>query len=131
MNMMIVAIVVSIALFLLLREFWCWYLKINERISLQNKILKSLERLHNLQKADVVDYHDSNIQSSTPDSFPNIPNDFDLTPSEINKIKELSTGLEKGKCVIINLRNRIIKKIDKKDIESGKGWIVLKEVPLF
>ena len=32
-------------IFLLLREFWCWYWKINKRISLQKDTNELLERL--------------------------------------------------------------------------------------
>lgn len=41
----IIAILVGIGLFFLLREVNCWYWKINERIALLEAILKKLESL--------------------------------------------------------------------------------------
>jgi hypothetical protein len=42
-DFVIIVIIISIVIFLLLREFWCWFFKINKRISLleeQNSILR-------------------------------------------------------------------------------------------
>lgn len=42
----IIAIVISIAVFLILREFICWYWKINERVSLLEDILEELKKMN-------------------------------------------------------------------------------------
>lgn len=41
----IFALLAFVIVFLLLREFFCWYWKINERISLLEQIKKSLEQI--------------------------------------------------------------------------------------
>ncbi len=38
----IIGIVIGIGVFILLREFWCWYFKINKKIDLLGKILERL-----------------------------------------------------------------------------------------
>lgn len=40
--LVIVAIVVLIAIFLLTRKFWCWYFKITQRVELLEQILAEL-----------------------------------------------------------------------------------------
>jgi len=40
--LIIVAIVILIALFLLTRKFWCWYFKIAQRVELLEQILAEL-----------------------------------------------------------------------------------------
>ena len=42
----IIAIVIIIAVFLILREFVCWYWKINERVSLLEDILEELKKMN-------------------------------------------------------------------------------------
>ena len=41
-------IAVTIAVFLLLREVFCWYFKINKRVALQEKVLDELVKLNSL-----------------------------------------------------------------------------------
>ena len=41
---------VMIAVFLLLREFWCWYWKISHRLQKLDNIEKSLEELNHLMR---------------------------------------------------------------------------------
>jgi hypothetical protein len=38
----VIAIVVSILIFLVLREFFCWYFKINEHLKKQGEIIEAL-----------------------------------------------------------------------------------------
>ncbi len=47
----IAIILVLIGVFLLFREFWCWYWKINERRDLQKSIIEQLKKL-NSTKSD-------------------------------------------------------------------------------
>jgi hypothetical protein len=47
----IIAIIIFIVMFLVLREFWCWFFKINIRISLleeQNSILRVAFKIQNI-----------------------------------------------------------------------------------
>ena len=39
-------ILISIFLFVLLREVFCWYFKINEKLSVSKKILAELKRIN-------------------------------------------------------------------------------------
>lgn len=48
----IIAIVISIAVFLILREFICWYWKINERVSLLEDILDELKKMNGSEDKD-------------------------------------------------------------------------------
>jgi hypothetical protein len=41
----VVGILVAVAIFLLLRQFWCWYWKINERNKLLSEISEKLDPL--------------------------------------------------------------------------------------
>jgi hypothetical protein len=41
---LIVYIIVVIVIFLILREFWCWYWKINKRVALMEEIVRLLKR---------------------------------------------------------------------------------------
>jgi len=44
---LILGIFISIIVFLILREFWCWYFKINKRIELLENILSELKKQNN------------------------------------------------------------------------------------
>lgn len=48
MKYVIITLVVIIIIFIVAREFWCWYWKINERIKQANEINKQLEEIKNL-----------------------------------------------------------------------------------
>ena len=50
---LVVLIVVLVAVFLLAREYICWYWKINEAISLLDGIHKSLEKIASSSKGTV------------------------------------------------------------------------------
>ena len=39
-------IIISVGVFLLLREVLCWYFKINEKLDVSKKILAELERIN-------------------------------------------------------------------------------------
>ena len=45
MNNLII-ILISVGVFLLLREVLCWYFKINEKLDVSKKILAELERIN-------------------------------------------------------------------------------------
>ncbi len=42
----IIVLVIVFAIFILTREFWCWYFKINERLTEQEKTNKLLEGIN-------------------------------------------------------------------------------------
>ncbi len=50
-----ITIVLSILVFLLTREFWCWYFKINKRVELLNKQNDLLLRLCKYEKYRMVE----------------------------------------------------------------------------
>jgi len=43
-------IIISVGVFLLLREVLCWYFKINEKLDVSKKILAELERINSEDK---------------------------------------------------------------------------------
>ena len=49
LSIFFITIVLSILLFLLLREFNCWYWKINQRITILENIDKKMEKIQNTQ----------------------------------------------------------------------------------
>lgn len=49
---LLVTLIVFVGLFLLLREFWCWYWKINRAIALLESIDESLKQLPAVRRYD-------------------------------------------------------------------------------
>jgi len=52
---LLITFVIALLIFLLLREFWCWYWKINKLVSLQretNELLRTLVKSHHGDKQD-------------------------------------------------------------------------------
>jgi hypothetical protein len=45
MQYVLIAFLVIIILILIFREFWCWYLKINQKITEQKKSIELIEAL--------------------------------------------------------------------------------------
>jgi len=43
-------LIISVIIFLILREFWCWYFKINQRITNQTQTIKLLKDIKDLQQ---------------------------------------------------------------------------------
>lgn len=64
----IIVVIVVISIFLLLREFWCWYWKINRRVDTLEKINMNLEEM----KALLI--HQNQIYANiSQDSDENLP----------------------------------------------------------
>ncbi|WP_321284432.1 hypothetical protein [uncultured Vibrio sp.] len=42
---LLIVLAVFIGIFVVLREFWCWYWKINAKLSLQEDILRELKHI--------------------------------------------------------------------------------------
>jgi hypothetical protein len=88
----IIVIIISIVIFLLLREFWCWFFKINEKISLleeQNSILRFAFK----------------IQDTDPNRLDYV-NTKNLQALHVNKLKEkfeLSTDDEERRSIAYEL----------------------------
>lgn len=60
MEYIIISVLVGLVIFIIFREIFCWYLKINERISLQNKTNELLEEL--------VKHHKSHISTNNKEN---------------------------------------------------------------
>ncbi len=43
---LIILVLIGLAVFLILREFWCWYYKINTMVRLQRSILETLLKMY-------------------------------------------------------------------------------------
>ena len=46
MQYAIISILVSVLIFLILREFFCWYFKINKRISLMEELISEIKKMN-------------------------------------------------------------------------------------
>jgi hypothetical protein len=69
---LIIALIVIVGLFLLLREFWCWYWKINKKINLieeQNEMLKTIN--NNLLKNQEINNKISRLLKSSENKTDN------------------------------------------------------------
>lgn len=47
---LLIVLVICIAVFLLCREFMCWYWKINEHLDNQQKIIEKLNKLDDIER---------------------------------------------------------------------------------
>lgn len=47
------AIALSIAIFTIIREFICWYFKVNERVQLQKDVLTELMKMNEAVRVDI------------------------------------------------------------------------------
>lgn len=54
-GVMIIVIIASIVIFLILREFWCWYYKINEISDLLRQLLQIQSKLLQQSRSTVVE----------------------------------------------------------------------------
>ena len=91
-GMVIIFAIVSIIAFLITREFWCWYWKINERIKLmekQNEYLRLVLKNQNIE-----------------------------LPEDKNSIKTSSSNEEQKKC---NDCGHMVKMNEKKCKNCGSG----------
>lgn len=52
MEYVLVLVLISIIAFLLLREFFCWYFKINKRISLIEELINEVKKIKNDEFAE-------------------------------------------------------------------------------
>jgi len=131
----IISVVVFVAVFLILREVFCWYWKINERISLQQeqngilkKILRELERQSDQGTTPRDEKNTSYSSDDTSDE-----EDIDslvLTADEQKKVDSfIKFGIKPGERLAINKTTR---NIDRFDIDEWKNtkqseWIILIE----
>lgn len=77
----ILIVVLSIGFFLLVREILCWYWKINLSISIQQDILKNLEK-QSVIMSKILEYQSRQEQRNLTNKEP--PNDNSNTNNEID-----------------------------------------------
>lgn len=131
----IISVVVFVAVFLILREVFCWYWKINERISLQqeqNGILKKILRELERQSDQGTTPRDEKNTSYTSDDT-STEEDIDslvLTADEQKKVDSfIKFGINTGERLVMNKTTR---SIDRFNIDEWKNaeqseWMVLIE----
>ena len=56
---MVIIVTCAFLIYLIMREFFCWYLKINERLKLEKKTLETLLKIYE-QKGGDVDWKEVN-----------------------------------------------------------------------
>ena len=62
MDYFIVSVIITVCIFLVLREFWCWYWKINESNDLKRSILAELKRVGKLEAISLDQTENSDCQ---------------------------------------------------------------------
>ena len=120
---LIVALIIIIGLFIALREWNCWYWKINERIELQKEIIYLLSKGQS---------NEAGIENSIAGLSGKKQNTFEtLTEKEILTISNLERSLNEGEKIILNKSNRKIIKItnDEWVLKYSKGnlWEIMAE----
>jgi hypothetical protein len=152
---LIIGLIVVVGIFLLLREFWCWYWKINKinsQIAEQNQLLKQL-----LIHFGVSGISIEESPKSVEEQIPSIKNDEDVQQNELKIIRlkrivgssvlvdvkidnEISISLEDGGQKIVKIANgkHTITAISDNDIvrkdfeinNDGKIFSIIIEPPL-
>ena len=122
----LLALVILIVLFLVLRELNCWYWKINERIKLQKEILFYLKKLI---PPEAIENKLINNDSSSDSAKIFLSN---LTIEEKKIVDDLKMkGLEIGEKIIIHKSLRNIIKVTAKEWNSygqyQSDWIIIIE----
>ena len=138
-SIILITLLVLFVIYLILRELNTWYWKINERITLQYKVINNLRQI--LVELKKLSQHDHN--SSHNDSLDDSPsleknkikndenqknNEFEFTNVEKELIRQyIKSGLKKNERLIINKNTRQIKKIDNNEwAEFNKNdWIFI------
>jgi len=123
---LLIALVILIVLFIVLRELNCWYWKINERIKLQKEILFYLKKLVP-QEA-----HENKIINDESPSDPVKKFLSTLTTEEKEIVDDLRMkGLGIGEKIIIHKSLRNIIKVTSKEWKSYGNyqgdWIIIIE----
>jgi len=126
----LVYLLISIVVFLILRQVMCWYWKINinislqeEQIKLQKETIKLLEKLVNpktdLSTVDVTQVH---LKNGENERDPRI-----LSDKEMEEVNSKISFLTKKEVIVIHSLSRVIKRIQKCDFDETRGWIIVKE----
>jgi hypothetical protein len=95
----IIVIIVLIALFLIGREIFCWYSKINERITLQIRTNELLEKLVNRSNSSYDNFSSSNNKTSiynnstTDSNFQKTDSFQSINKSEVSKDDDYRKGI--------------------------------------
>ncbi|NWJ51199.1 MAG: hypothetical protein HXX14_10060 [Bacteroidetes bacterium] len=127
----LIYIVITIVIFLLLREVMCWYFKINHAITMQEEQIqlqkKTVDLLEKLVKSTHNHSQNENIENDHKGVIGIRPYQDVLSDDEIEVVKSKTLELKEDELIIINTVSRIIKRIHKTDFTDGKGWVIIKE----
>ena len=142
----LIAVVILVVVFLILREVNCWYWKINERISLQkdqNSILeKILLELKNEPKSEYKSSsqkkgEDKNLEKSLDEveeekdsMYEEITYGIELTSEESSLVDEfIKFGIKPGERLVINKTTRKIDRFEEKEWKNvdQNEWVILFE----
>lgn len=118
----VVALFGLVMLFFLLREVFCWYYKINERIQLsqrQNILLENiLQHLSVETPVNKIDNYNNSVNSQDGINSSILPQDIFANLSEQEKEeadKFIRYGLKSGDKLVINKKNREIIRFDENE----------------
>ncbi len=115
-------VIVSILLFLLFREFFCWYWKINKRISMTERQVVLLEKILAHLKSTSPNQSDTDMHVSETISINDQMTDFNrdiydilssLEQKEADKF--IKHGLRPGEKIVINKTTREINRFSIKE----------------
>lgn len=135
-----ISLIVLIAVFFILREIFCWYWKINERIELakrQNFLIELLLK-HFTGEIPVGKSDQSHLRGNMESEI-NIrlidqeKYSFLSTEEKVEADRFIAYGLKSGEKVVINIADRRIDRLDKNEwnqIQKNKeqgNWIIIAE----
>lgn len=127
---LLIGLIIAFLLFLILREFWCWYFKINKRVALleeQNRLLDSLNKylIPIVQSSYDVEGIENSIRNKDKKQF--------IVTKELKILEEPN---ENSAVVCRILEGKPARFLDKKEIgtatwykiidqENTEGWCLL------
>lgn len=135
-------ILLSVVIFLIFREVFCWYWKINERVELQkrqNTLLESiLAELKNESQSSFFQTEDGNnvntkvnkVSKKGGSRNEEMIFDIELTTNEQKEVDAyVNFGIKSGELLVINKNTRKIEKLTNKEWEKldQSQWIILIE----
>jgi hypothetical protein len=115
-----VYLAIIIAIFLILRQVVCWYLKINISLELKEQEIANQETIINLLKKIVKEEE----QHSNVSSDAIIQKQLEFNEKEQSIIQEIRLSLTANEIIIINKDTREIKKVEKGAfVPDAKKWV--------
>jgi hypothetical protein len=116
----LVYLAIIIAIFLILRQVVCWYLKINISLELKEQEIANQETIINLLKKIVKEEE----QHSNVSSDAIIQKQLEFNEKEQSIIQEIRLSLTANEIIIINKDTREIKKVEKGAfVPDAKKWV--------